>query len=154
MTAPAAAPDDNPNRNGSARSLRVSVCKTQPTMPSPAPMIVASNARGNLKSRTILLTGLSLLPLRITSTTLEMPSGVEPTTIAIRVNKNTHPKPMTSKPVIRILREATSSLKDFLHCFRHLRHSFYICWAWSKLFISKRNICFILYCVRILHSRM
>ena len=118
MTAPAAAPDDNPNRNGSARSLRVSVCKTQPTMPSPAPMIVASNARGNLKSRTILLTGLSLLPLSITSTTLEMPSGVEPTTIAIRVNKNTDPKPMTSKPVIRILREATSLLKRLLSLLR------------------------------------
>ena len=80
-------------------------------MPSPAPMIVASKARGNRKSRTILLTGLSLPPLRITSTTFVMPSGVEPTKTAIRVNKNTHPKPMTSKPVIRILREATSLLK-------------------------------------------
>ena len=56
-TAPAAAPEDRPNRKGSARSLRVVVWRRHPTMPSPAPTMIASSARGKRRSTTIRVRG-------------------------------------------------------------------------------------------------
>ena len=56
-TAPAAAPEDRPKRNGSAKSLRVVVCKTTPTIPRPAPITAANRARGSRKSNTMRCTG-------------------------------------------------------------------------------------------------
>ena len=55
-TAPADAPEDNPNKKGSARSLRVVVCNNAPTIASPAPVSTESNILGTRKSVTILLT--------------------------------------------------------------------------------------------------
>ncbi|MCY4153618.1 MAG: hypothetical protein OXE94_15520 [Aestuariivita sp.] len=56
-TAPVAAPEDNPNKNGSAKSFRVVVCNTTPTMPRPAPITAAKSAQGNLNSKTIRWSG-------------------------------------------------------------------------------------------------
>ena len=55
-TAPAEAPEDRPNKNGSASSLRVVVCKSKPTIASPAPVSAASRTRGRRKSMTIVFT--------------------------------------------------------------------------------------------------
>lgn len=53
VTAPAAAPADNPNRNGSARSLRVTVCSIAPTTPSPTPTQIVSSTLGKRRSTTM-----------------------------------------------------------------------------------------------------
>ena len=57
-TAPAAAPEDSPNKKGSAKSFRVAVCKRAPTIASPLPTIEARTMRGNRKSIIILVIGL------------------------------------------------------------------------------------------------
>ena len=57
-TAPAAAPEDSPNKKGSAKSFRVAVCKRTPTIANPPPTIEARIIRGNRKSIMILVIGL------------------------------------------------------------------------------------------------
>ena len=57
IMAPAAAPDDRPNRKGSARSFRVIVCSSTPMTARPLPTHSARITRGNRKSITIRATG-------------------------------------------------------------------------------------------------
>ncbi|KMQ84663.1 hypothetical protein RF55_17356 [Lasius niger] len=52
-TAPAAAPEESPNKKGSASSLRVVVCSSAPVIASPAPVNAANKARGTRSCTTI-----------------------------------------------------------------------------------------------------
>ncbi|MNE51142.1 hypothetical protein D3C80_1457540 [compost metagenome] len=54
-TTPAEAPEERPNRKGSAKSLRVVVCNSAPTNARPAPASSPSKVRGKRSSSTMLL---------------------------------------------------------------------------------------------------